>query len=49
LRDVIPTRYKAATDFDAASDAVSIAELDIAVEDFTELTLGSSIFQQRTF
>lgn len=38
LWDVVPTRYKAASDFDAMSGQVSIAELEIqpwAMEEFT--------------
>lgn len=49
LKDVVPVRYKAATDFDATNDGVSIAELDISVEEFTELTLGAFAFEKRTF
>lgn len=44
LKDCIPIRYKAGTDFDALNDGVSIQELDISVEDFTEITLGAPPF-----
>ena len=40
LWDVIPTRYKAASDFDAMSGQVSIAELEIQPWAIEEFTLG---------
>lgn len=46
LWDCIPTRYKAASDFDAASGQVSIAELEIqpwAIEEFTLVSLESAV------
>ena len=39
----LPTRYKAGTDFDALSGDVSIAELDIQPEAFTEFSLLSTL------
>jgi hypothetical protein len=41
LEGCIPTRYKAASDFDATSAAVSIAELDFEVERFEEISLAA--------
>jgi len=35
-----PARYKPGTDFDGMSQEVSIAELDIAVEEFEEFSVG---------
>lgn len=43
LWDCVPTRYKAGTDFDASSGAVSIAELDIQPWAVSELTLMSPL------
>jgi len=40
LKSCIPTRYKVASDFDAMSSEVSIMELDIEVEQFTEVSLA---------
>lgn len=39
LSGCIPTRYKAGSDFDAANAAISIAELDLAVEEMDEIGL----------
>ncbi len=41
LRDCLPTRYKAASDFDAQSSNVSLMELDIQPEYFEEISLAS--------
>jgi phage tail-like protein len=41
LHDCIPIRYKASGDFDAASSAVSVAELDLACEYFEEIALSA--------
>jgi hypothetical protein len=41
LKGCIPTRYKAGTDFDASSGAISIAELDLAIDYFDEISLTS--------
>lgn len=41
LRDCIPTRFKAAGDFDAKSAEVSMAEIEIQPEMFEELSLAS--------
>lgn len=41
LKGCIPTRYKAGSDFDASSGAISIAELDIAIDYFDEISLTS--------
>jgi hypothetical protein len=41
LHGCIPTRYKVGGDFDATSGAISIAELDIAVDYFDEIALTS--------
>ena len=43
LWDCIPTRYKPGTDFDAMSGEVSIAELELSVWAFTEITLLSPL------
>jgi phage tail-like protein len=43
LYDCIPTRYKTGGDFDAMSSDVSLQELDIAVEYWDELSLGSDL------
>jgi hypothetical protein len=43
LYDCIPTRYKTGSDFDAMSSDVSLQELDIAVEYWDELSLGSEL------
>lgn len=40
LHGCIPTRYKAAGDFDAGSSDVSVAELDFAYEGFDEINLA---------
>ena len=39
LYDALPVRYKAGSDFDATSSAVSIQELDIAYESFDQISL----------
>lgn len=41
LNGCLPIRYKAASDFDAASSAISIQELEMDVEDFEELSLAA--------
>lgn len=41
LKGCIPTRYKVGSDFDATSGAVSIAELEMAVSYFDEISLVS--------
>lgn len=41
LNDCIPTRYKAGTDFDASTGAVSIQELEIQPEHVVEVTVGT--------
>ena len=43
LYDCLPTRYKAGGDFDAQSADVSIQELEVAVESWDEVSLGSEI------
>lgn len=43
LYGCVPTRYKAGSDFDATSSAVSLMELEVAVEYWDEISLGSSI------
>ena len=40
LKKCRPTRYKPGTDFDGMSQEVSIAELDLAVEEFEEFSVG---------
>lgn len=40
LHGCLPTRYKAGSDFDATSGDVSIMELEIQPESFTEISLG---------
>jgi hypothetical protein len=40
LKDCIPTRYKTGGDFDASSSAISLVELDLAVDFFDEISLG---------
>lgn len=39
----IPTRYKAASDFDATSGAVSIGEIEVQAEGLVEMTLMSPL------
>lgn len=41
LKGCIPTRYKVGSDFDAAGIEVSIMELDVECESFTELSLAA--------
>ena len=41
LYGCLPARYKAGGDFDATDAAISIQELDLAVESWDELSLGS--------
>ena len=41
LVDCLPTRYKAASDFDASSSAISLQELDIEYERFDEIALAA--------
>jgi len=41
LYGCIPSRYKAAGDFDASDGSISIQELEIAVESWDELNLGT--------
>lgn len=40
LQGCIPTRYKSGGDFDASSSALSIAELDLAVDQLDEISLA---------
>jgi phage tail-like protein len=40
LKKCRPARYKPGTDFDGMSQEVSIAELDLAVEEFEEFSVG---------
>ena len=40
LGGCLPTRYKPGSDFDASSGEISIAELDVAVESFEEVSLA---------
>lgn len=40
LWDCLPVRYKSGSDFDASSGAISITELDLAVERITEVGLN---------
>ena len=40
LKGCIPKRYKAGSDFDASSAEVSVAELDMDVETFEEISLS---------
>lgn len=42
LRNCIPTRYKAGTDYDASTSQVSIAELEVNVESFEEIALAAT-------
>lgn len=42
LYGCIPSRYKAAGDFDATDSAISIQELELAVESWDELSLGTA-------
>lgn len=42
LRHCLPTRYKAASDFDATSGEVSLQELDVQPEYFDEISLAAS-------
>lgn len=42
LYGCIPTRYKTGGDFDASSGEISIQELDVAVEYWDEISLGSA-------
>lgn len=41
LHDCIPLRYKAGTDFDASTGAVSIQELDVQPEHIVEVTVST--------
>lgn len=41
LHDCVPTRYKAGSDFDAASGAVSIVELEVQPEYVQEVTVST--------
>lgn len=41
LYGCVPTRYKASGDFDATDSAISLQELEVAVEYWDELSLGS--------
>lgn len=41
LHDCVPTRYKAGTDFDASSGAVSVQELEVQPEHVVEVTVGT--------
>lgn len=43
LRDCIPVRYKAGTDFEATSGEVSIMELDIKPRKFMEVTVSELV------
>lgn len=40
LNGCLPTRYKAGSDFDAASGQISLMELDVAVESMEEISLA---------
>jgi len=40
LKGVIPVRYKSGSDFDAQSSAIHVAELDLAVETWEEVSLA---------
>jgi phage tail-like protein len=42
LFDCVPTRYRTGSDFDATDASVSIMELEMAVESFTEIALLGS-------
>lgn len=42
LYGCVPSRYKAAGDFDASDSSISIQELEIAVESWDELNLGTT-------
>lgn len=41
LHDVIPTRYKAGTDFDASSGAISVQELEVQPEHIVEVSVST--------
>lgn len=41
LHDCVPTRYKAGTDFDASSGAISVQELEVQPEHVVEVTVGT--------
>lgn len=41
LRDCLPTRYKAASDFDASVGAISLQELEVQPESIEEFSLGA--------
>lgn len=43
LYGCVPARYRSAGDFDASDGAISIQELEIAVESWDELSLGSEV------
>jgi len=43
LYGCVPARYKAAGDFDATDGGISLQELEIAVESWDELSLGSDV------
>lgn len=43
LYGCVPARYKAAGDFDASDGGISLQELEIAVESWDELSLGSEV------
>jgi hypothetical protein len=43
LGNCIPTRYKVSGDFDAMTSDIALQELDIAVEHWDELSLGSDL------
>lgn len=50
LKDCLPGRYKAGSDFDANSGAVSVASIDIYPEVVDEVTVGTlSQATARTF
>jgi len=43
LKGCIPVRYKSGTDFDAQSNAISVAEIELAVDVVDEFALGSGL------
>lgn len=44
LKDVIPIRYKTATDFDASASEISLQELELKPRDFENIDVGQLIF-----
>jgi len=43
LKGCVPTRYKAAQDFDGSGEEISVAELDISISSFSEFVLGTPL------